>query len=114
MSTMQIAMKTMFEHAKASMDTVDLGELSCLTEYASAEASRMAELCTGVGLLASGDEHDCSTLRNPESLCSLMLALSHSFDTIAAMVNVGDAATSELEKRSERAVILAKAKGGAA
>lgn len=114
MNTMQVAMRAMFKHAKGSMDTVELGELSCLTERASEEASRMAELCTGLGILASADELDGATLRNPESLCSLMLALSHSFDTIAAMVQVGDAATSELEKRSERPEILTKAKGGAA
>lgn len=94
MNTMQVAMQAMFKHAKGSMDTM--------------------ELCEGLGLLESGDEHDCSNLRNPESLCSLMLAPSHSFDTIAAMVQVGDAATSELEKRTERPVILTKAKGGAA
>lgn len=114
MNTMQVAMVAMFKHAKGSMDTVELGELCCLTERASEEASRLSELCEGLGLLESGDEHDCSNLRNPESLCSLMLALSHSFDTIAAMVQVGDAATSELEKRTERPVILTKAKGGAA
>lgn len=105
MNTMQVAMGAMFKHAKGSMDTMELGELSCLTERASEEASRLSELCEGLGLLESGDEHDW---------CSLMLALSHSFDTIAAMVQVGDAATSELEKRTERPVILTKAKGGAA
>lgn len=114
MNTMQVAMQAMFKHAKGSMDTVELGELSCLTERASEEASRLSELCEGLGLLESADEHDESNLRNPGSLCSLMLALSHSFDTIAAMVQVGDAATNELEKRTERPVIPTKAKGGAA
>lgn len=114
MNTMQSAMRTMFEHAKASMDTVALGELSCLTEHASEEASRMAELCTGLGILASVDELDGATLHNSESLCSLMLALSHSFDTIAAMVQVGDAAASELEKRNEGPAALATTERGTA
>jgi hypothetical protein len=42
-----------------------------------------------------------------------MLGLSHSFDTIAAMVQVGDAAASELEKRNERPVAMVTTEGSA-
>ena len=55
MNTMQSAMQAMFKHAKGSMDTVELGELSCLTERASEEARRADLLPTARRMAQSGE-----------------------------------------------------------
>lgn len=117
MNTMQSAMTMLFKHGKASMSTAELREISALTEHASNEADYLSDMCEGLACTIVSDAQagpGAGWFEDTDGACALLRAMSHSFGTIAAMVKVGDAAESELEKRREQAASLPKAEGGAA
>jgi hypothetical protein len=101
MSTMQTVMMTMFEHAKLSLDDQAIEEVAKLTEAAADEARRLSGLCEGLGCLVAGDGRDggVGSFQDADSVSSLLFSMAHSFDTIAAMANVGGEAWYELNQR---------------
>jgi len=97
MNTMQNAMTMLFKHGKASMSTAELCEISALTEHAWNEASYLADVCEGLACTISSDAAQpgpgAGWFEDADNACTLLCALAHSFDTIAAMAHVGDQAT---------------------
>ncbi|THF64264.1 hypothetical protein [Pseudothauera rhizosphaerae] len=101
MSTMQNVMMNLFEHAKRSMDDADMKEVANLTDSAADEARRLAAICESLGCLISSDGDNspmAGSFRDSDEVSGLLWALGHSFDTIAAMVEVGDEATFHLNE----------------
>lgn len=105
MLTVQDAMALMFQRGKANMSTDDLEGLASLTDYAADEARRLSAVCEGLGCLISYDGRNPTGAGNfwdGEDVSTLLFALGHSFDVLAAMVHVGDEANFEAGRRNQR------------
>lgn len=102
MRTTQEAMTTMFECGKANMTAADLELLASMTEYAADEARRLSAVCEGMGCLIDYDGRNptgAGNFRDGADVSTLVFALGHSFDVLAGMVDVGDRATYEANRR---------------
>lgn len=95
-------MTTLFEYAKGSISDKDMEEFASLTEHATDEALRLAQVCEGIACTVESDArggHPAGSFHGADSVFTLLCALAHSFDTIAAMAHVGDEATYHLNCR---------------
>jgi len=95
-------MSTLFECAKDRIGNKDMKEFASLTERATDEALRLAQVCEGLACTIDSDARGGSragSFEDADSAFTLLCALAHSFDTIAAMAHVGDQATYYLNRR---------------
>ncbi|MFT3759341.1 hypothetical protein [Thauera sp.] len=103
MSTVQQAMRTMFNQSKQHLSMDELKTLESLAEEAADEARRLSGICEGLGCLISADGDRTSrragNFRSADDVPELLFSLAHSFDTIAAMVEVGEEAAFLLNER---------------
>lgn len=89
------AMTMMFNHGKNSMSDAELQELGMLTDQAVDQARNLAQICEGLGMLIASDSAGgvgAGRLEGSDDVPTLLYSLAHSFDTIAAMVAVGEMA----------------------
>lgn len=95
-------MSTLFEHAKGSISDADLESFASLTEHAADEARRLADVCEGLACTIASDARGgirAGSFEDADGAFTLLCAMSHSFDTLAAMAHAGDQATYYLNCR---------------
>lgn len=98
-------MTMMLERGKDRMTLAELEGVAGLVDSAVGEARRLSGLCEGLGCLVSFDDKDLQTgsFRDVHTLPELLFSLAHSIDTVAAMVEAGDIARFEADKRRQQA-----------
>lgn len=70
-----------------------------MTDAAASEARRLAEVTSGIGCLVSNDgrtKTGAGSFQDADTVAALMWSMSHSFETVAAMAEVGSYAASKL------------------
>lgn len=109
MNTIFDAMTCMYQRAKGEMTPDELHDVgNALTMNAVGLARRMHEVTEGVACLVAYDGGgECKgdaagTFQDSGDVFTLLCALAANFDAIAAMTDVGSAATSEATSRRAR------------
>lgn len=95
-------MSTLFEHAKDRISVAELESFAGLTEHAVDEARRLSDVCEGIACTVSSDAQGdirSGSFEGADGVYTLLCALSHSFDTLAAMAHVGNQAAASLHRR---------------
>ena len=95
------AMTMLMRKASDNLTPDDWLKLTDLADAAASEARRLAEVTDGIASLVAYDGSDHDGLRSgcfqdAEGLFPLLCSLSHSFETVAAMAEVGSYAASQL------------------
>ncbi len=92
-------MALLMDKAADNLTPADLVMLAELTDAAASEARRLAEVTGGIGSLVSNDGRTTTgagSFQDADTVAALMWSLSHSFETVAAMAEVGSYAASRL------------------
>lgn len=92
---MHRALTTLYGRAKDGMTIEELKSIGNLVEAAGDEARRLSTVCEGIACLVSSDGDaplECGSFRTPSALFELLCSLSHGFDAIASMIEIGQEA----------------------
>lgn len=93
------SMSLLMNKAGDNLTPDDWLTLTNLTDAAADEAARMAEVVSGIGCLVSIDGQSkarAGNFQDADGVAALLWSLSHSFETVAAMAEVGSYAASKL------------------
>lgn len=93
------SMTLLMDKAADSMTPTDWLKLTDLTDAAASEARRLAEVASGIGCLVSNDgrtKAGAGSFQDADAVAALMWSMSHSFEAVAAMAEVGGYAASKL------------------
>ena len=89
----------LMDRASNNLTPSDWMMLAELTDAAASEARRLAEVTSGIGCLVSNDgrtKTGAGSFQDADTVAALMWSMSHSFETVAAMAEVGSYAASKL------------------
>ena len=93
------SMALLMDKAHDNLTPADWVKLTNLSDAAAGEARRLAEVTSGIGCLVSNDgrtKTGAGSFQDADTVAALMWSMSHSFETVAAMAEVGSYAASKL------------------